>query len=446
MGKMTRRLIGFVIGGLTFGCAAIIVLLLSTGVIDPSQFVSGGGITPPTPGEGSGITPPEVEVPGIAPGEVTTLADVVQPRPLLSAVPTPLEVSTEPRVIGANLFLAILMALIFGATSTVLSNMLRDEEDTIRGWLDKLGILKLFPKGAWWGASRSVARGCLTLPIFLLIFALYGIIFAFLERGTSILSRSGALLAVTLAFSVGLISMAGDIAQRFVARFWRKDAKFRIYPANLILAVLSVVGSRLFVLTPGLVFGTPGGVDVNIDEARRGREVTLGFATFATLVVLGGLGWAISGGVQVALNRPLDTRVANLAIAAFSAAQDTSLAVFLVAMETMFFEMLPLAYGLGQTFFRWSKFVWLLLFAPVAFLFSHTLLNPSSGFLESFGVSNVRFMWLVLFVLVGVTAGLWFYFNVLREMMSGPPAAPPPPPPPPSPLDDTQPRLPRYGG
>jgi hypothetical protein len=419
MGKTVRRLVGLAAFLVTFACAVIAVFLLSTGLVDVSQFLPmGGGIQPPTSG------PPQVEVPQIAPGEATTLADVVQPRPLLSSVPTPLDLSTQPKVLGANLFLAILMALLFGATSTVLSNMLRDEEETIRGWLDKLGIFKLFPKGMSWAARRAVARGCLTLPIFALIFALYGIIFAFLERGTSVLSQSGAFLAVTLAFSVGLVSFAGDIAQRIIATFWRTDARLRIYPANLLMAILTVITSRLFVLTPGIVFGTPGGVDIDLSEKQRGRQVALALATLFTTAILGGVGWAVSGAVQVSLNQPIDTRVADLAVTLLSAAQNTSLAVFLIAMETLFFEMLPLAYGLGQTFFQWNKIAWGVLFAPIAFLFNHTLLNPNSGFLESFQVSNVRFMWFVLFMLVGITAALWIYFNVLREMLNGPPAPP----------------------
>jgi hypothetical protein len=57
------------------------------------------------------------------------------------------------------------------------------------------------------------------------------------------------------------------------------------------------------------------------------------------------------------------------------------------------------------------------LFVPVAFLFNHALLNPQSGFVDSFLESNVRFLWFVLFALVGVTAGLWFYFNVVDDVL-----------------------------
>jgi len=98
-------------------------------------------------------------------------------------------------------------------------------------------------------------------------------------------------------------------------------------------------------------------------------------------------------------------------------AQNVGLAIFLVALETMFFEMLPFAYSTGQAIFQWSKPVWGLVFLPIAFLFNHALLNPQSGFLDSFLVSDVRFMWFMLFVLIAITVGLWFYFNIVDDVL-----------------------------
>src|SRR5690606_20496689 len=77
------------------------------------------------------ITAPEV----FQPGEPVVLARTVTRRPLTAQVPAPQQVSAEPEVVGTNMFYAILMALIFGATSTMLGDMLRDEEPRIRAWL-----------------------------------------------------------------------------------------------------------------------------------------------------------------------------------------------------------------------------------------------------------------------------------------------------------------------
>lgn len=417
--KLLRQLISLVLFLFGFVCAGGIVLALSLGAIElptiPTQPVEGGeGILPP-----GGIEQLEpMDFFGqLLTSETVTLRERVHPRPLFGRVPTPFDLSTEPRVVGTNIGLAIIMALIFGITTSMLNNMLRDEEAVIRGWLEALGIFKLFPQGASWLTKRAITRGCLTWPLIALVFALYGIIFAFLEEGTSVLSRQGAFLAVTMAFSVGLISLAGDIAQRVVARFWRIPTTFGVYPANLLLAVVTVAMSRTFKLLPGIVFGTPGGVDVQLTGPKQeSRKAVLSFATLATIGIIGGLGWVASGGVILALDQPFDERIINTVAALLTAIQNTSLAVFLVALETAFFESLPISYSLGQPIFRWSKIVWVIIFLPIAFLFNHALLNPSSGFLASFLEANVRFMWFVLFVLIGITGALWLYFNVLRDL------------------------------
>ncbi len=366
---------------------------------------------------------PDVETPDVMqPGEQAPLAERINRRPLTSRIPAPQQISTEPRVVGTNAFLAILMALIFGATSAVLGNMLRDEEHRLHEWLSALGLDRLVTwlgKAFGWSLSKAaVRRGCLTLPLVAVIFATYGIIFAFLEEGTSILSREGAFLAVMMAFSVGLVSFAGDIARRIAGMLWRSKSRFNVYPINLGLAVITVALSRLLHLSPGIAFGTPGGADLDLPPAvAERREVTLSLMELGFLVLFGALGWAASGTVLSMLDASVTERAAATLGNLLSAVQNTGLVLFFVALETVFFEMLPLTYSMGQTIFRWSKPVWALLFAPLAFLFNHTLLNPQSGFLDSFSTSNVRFLWFVLFVLVGVTAALWFYFNLLDDAL-----------------------------
>jgi hypothetical protein len=450
MRKLVGRLIGFVVFLCMFASVLVVVILISTGVLNLRELIP--GLPEPPPIDTSGLPLPEEslpevpEIPQLQAGESVTLSDYVARQPLLARVPAPQQLAKAPQVIGANAFLAILMALIFGATSTVLGNMLREEEHRIQAWLHALGISKLvnwIGRVFRWGTSRGVQRGCLTLPLIVAIIALYGIIFAFLQAGTSIFSRSGVFLAMTMAVSVGLVSFAGDVARRFLGRLWHTRSRFNLYPVNLLVAFATVVASRLLVLHPGIVFGTPGGADMDLPEGSQGarREVVIAFATLALLALIGGAGWVLSGAVLSLLDVPFDARVAQVAAGLLGAGQNLSLAVFLVALETMFFEMIPLAYTDGQTIFKWSKIGWAVLFVPVAFLFNHALLNPQSGFLDSFAESNVRFLWFLLFILVGVTAGLWFYFNVMDDVLqewfgikprpSRPSGGYPPPPPPP---------------
>jgi hypothetical protein len=432
MRKLAMRIVGFVIFAGIFVCVAAGVLAVAAGLIDLRELFPN---LPEPPQIDAGRFPlpdphlplPEIEVPPVLqPGEQVTLAGYVSRRPLVARIPAPQQVALSPQVLGTNLFLAIIMALLFGASSAVLGNMLRDEEPRIRAWLKVLGIDRLaewVARAIRWGLGKaSVKRGCLTLPFVILIFALYGIIFAFLEEGTSLFSREGAFLAVTMAFSAGLVSFGGDIARRIAGRIWHAKTSFNIYPINLLTAAFTVFLSRTLRLSPGIAFGTPGGADVDIpaDKAER-RESALSLITIAILFFLGGTGWLAAGATLPLLTIPFDSRIVPVLTSVLTAVQNTGLALFMVALETLFFETVPLAYSLGRPIFRRSKLVWAVIFVPIAFVFNHTLLNPQSGFLDSFLVSNVRFLWVVLLVLTAATAGLWFYFNivddVLKEMM-----------------------------
>ena len=426
MRKLVGRLIGFLVFLCLFLIVALAVLAISTGLVDVRAMFPG---LPEPPEIDTGQFPlPETGIPGVElpeqlqPGETVLLREQVKRRPLLARIPAPQQLATDPRIIGTNIFLALLLALGFGTTSTVLGNMLREEEPRIQEWLRALGISKIatwIGKAFRWGTHRAVRRGCLTLPFVALILALYGIIFAFLEEGTSIFSREGVFLAVTMAFSVGLVSFGGDIARRILGRLWHTRSRFNLYPVNLLVAIGTVALSRLLRLSPGIVFGTPGGADMDLpgDSRRARREVILSFTTLGIVMLFGGLGWAASGAVLSLLDAPFDERVVSVVAGLLTVAQNTGLAVFLVALETAFFEMIPLAYTDGQTIFKWNKIAWAGLFVPIAFLFNHALVNPRSGFLDSFMEANVRFLWFVLLTLIGITAALWFYFNVLDDIL-----------------------------
>src|SRR5688572_15472831 len=196
MFKLVFRLITFAIFLFVFGSAAIFIALAGLGWINV-QAMFPGLPDPPRiqteriPGDPFG----DFDVPdNLSPGQSVPLQGQVQRQEMLSEVPVPQQISTDPVVVGTNFSLAVIMMLVFGITSSVLSNMLRDEEPRIQRWLRAAGITGLV-KGATstfsWTLSRGIRRGCLTMPLVLIIFAAYGIIFAFLDEGLSIFSRQG---------------------------------------------------------------------------------------------------------------------------------------------------------------------------------------------------------------------------------------------------------------
>ncbi|MBN1203289.1 MAG: hypothetical protein JXJ20_15685 [Anaerolineae bacterium] len=411
-------------------CLAVLLFGSSTAVMVAIVVLATGGL-----GSGDLVSIPGAkdQIEQLGPPDVT-LNDVVDKRPLMHSVPLPDEVSGDTDVIVTNLSLAILLALLFGVVSTVLSNLIREEEDTFRRWLS-IPILKQVMGLLGWGAGQNVRRGCLTLPIIVAIFALYGLIFAFLEDGIDLLTPEGMQLALVMAMSVGLISLAGDVARRRVAFFWRRTARFGLYPANLLIAVGTTAFSRVVHLSPGIVFGTPGGADIDMDGQPRFREVTLALVTLVVMIGLGAAGWAAAAAIRAAGDRTMSVNQADFAGPLAQLGLTIGLALFLVAVETSFFEMVPIGATLGGEMFRWNPVIWFVAFTPVTFAFAHTLLNPGSDYLDAFEQANVQVLSAVIGVLTLITATLWFYFHVLRPKPSRAPVPPPPftpQPPPPS--------------
>jgi hypothetical protein len=424
--KMVTRAVAFLVFGCLFASLGAGIFAVSFGWVDPYQIFPNLPQPPEIEAEVPGVNlGPRFDLPplpeDLGPRESVPLRDMVEPRPLASMVPAPQQVTTAPPVVATNLGLAIVMALIFGVCVTILDNMINDEQVRIQAWLKAYGIDKLVPKVQsvlGWSASRAVKQGCFTLPLIVVILALYGVIFAFLERGTSIFSQDGVFLAATMAFTVGIVSFSGDILRRFFGRIWNTDSSFNLYPISLLIAVVTVGASRLFSISPGVVFGVPGGADVDIPpEKRERREVILAAATIITLGVLALVGWGISGLTLRLVNTPIEQRLAGLIDGPVNMVLNVSLLLFLVALETVFFESLPIAYSTGRTLFKKHKALWVAFFVPIAFAFNHTLLNPQSDFLTSFQTPNVRVLWLTIFGLAGVTAMLWFYFNVVDDIL-----------------------------
>ncbi|HEX3053188.1 MAG TPA: hypothetical protein VHP83_21195 [Aggregatilineaceae bacterium] len=398
--KMFNRLAWLMILLFGGGTAAMVgIIVMATGGLGSTELLNIPQFTTPT-----GATAPEPEV---------RLNEVVEKRPVFEAVPLPSEISTKPSVVGTNLGLAILLAIIFGIDSTILNNLLRQEEARLRRWFSFPGLRSFFGLLKF-GSEQNIRRGCLTLPLVALIFALYGVIFAFLEGGLNIFSPEGIQLAIVMAMSVGLISLAGDVAQRRVAMFWRRTSRFGVYPANTLLAVLTTILSRTIHLSPGIVFGVPGGVDVDMKDEPRFHNVILAFTTLTVMVVLGGLGWLAASAINAAGDRMLTADQAEFAGGLAQLGLSIGLGLFLVAVETAFFEMVPLTATMGSEIFRWNIFSWFAAFVPVTFAFVHTLLNPNSDYLDAFRHTNVQVLTIIVTVLTLVTAFLWLYFRVLR--------------------------------
>jgi len=354
------------------------------------------------------------------PTDTVVLSREVQRRPIVARLPaSPKDISTEPDVIGTNIFLAIIMALVFGVTSTVLENILEEEEPRIEAWIGAFGLKKLvnWSRNAF-NLSGNSSAGVTALPIIVIVLIGYGAIFALLEVESPLASTAGLVLAVQMTIAVAIVTFASDLAQRMLARIWGNQSKYTLYPANLLTAIITVIASRLFALTPGIVFGAPGGSDIDIPPAlQEKRETTLSVVSVILVAAVGVLGFVVSSIIGTVFETPIQVQLALTIGSVLKVLQDISLLVFLIALESVFFDMLPTVNTDGKTIMSWNPIVWAILFLPTAFVFTHFLLNPGSEFLNSFQEANVRFLVFAIMILIWATAALWFYFKFVDDVL-----------------------------
>ncbi len=342
-----------------------------------------------------------------------SLNEAVERQPIFEQIPLPSQVSTDPPVVGTNFTLTAFLAILFGLISTMLNNILKNKEDRLEGWASVFYLDWLWQMFRTSGGF-AVQRGCLGTPILLLIFAVYGIIFAYVQEDLNLLDSQGQQLAVVLAMAVTLVSLSGDFAQRQVARIWGKTANYGIYPMNVVVVIFTTLISRVFGIIPGILYGVPGGVDVDMENEPRFRDAILIITTVIVLLTIGAAGWGTVAWLHDVGDQELSIAALEFAGPLAALGETLGLALLVLAMETAFFEMMPVAYTMGGRLFRWNMFAWIVIFTPVTFGFLHVLLNPESKYLDAFDQIGVALLTITVVTLAIVSACIWAFLTFIE--------------------------------
>ena len=322
---------------------------------------------PPT----TGYRPPDTLVPTIT-----------------TQIPTPADISTDPPVVGANLLLAAFAMILFTISTEILNRNL--------GQLDPVMVRRFRPIG-W--VNRTRVRLDAALPGRLAgkghtrlanglrlvgIVAFYGVVFALLDPTWDPLSVTGVWLVVIMAVSFGLVGLSGDIAAWAAARRWGVASDLSVKPGSLVIAVGSTLFTRVLVLVPGVMIGSPEALDIDAEHTDRRRLGGLAGVGLGTVLVIGLLAWlttlattALQGGGGV-----MDDLAGGLG--AFL------LLVFAAAVQNGFVQLLSLRESAGLALRRTHRIPWAIALLVVTFLFWHTLVNPRGDLAEAIGSTNVQ--------------------------------------------------------
>ena len=323
-------------------------------------------------------------------------------------IPTPLDVSTEPGVIGTNLLLAALMMLPFAVAAGLFTRTLGEHEDDLRrrfkpvDWLARLQ--HRLGQGMGSKPRRPVVQDMAKL---LGVVLFYGLVFSLLDRTWNPFTITGLVLFLNMTVAYGVVGIADDILQWRALRKWGIPAEIAVRPTNFLVSVTSTLTSRLFSLVPGLMFGTPEALHVDeslLDQAKQNRLLKISAITF--LVVGFGL-WLTTVATSLIQRLPLPSILGNL-IAGF---EGFLLVVFAVALENTFVRMLGFSGGFGQALKQKSRWLWIAGLIGITFVFYHTLINPRGELAEALKEANVIVFFSVTAIFVVVAFGLWLYFR-----------------------------------
>ncbi|MBI5653580.1 MAG: lamin tail domain-containing protein [Chloroflexi bacterium] len=310
-------------------------------------------------------------------------------------IASPARFNLNLAVLVTNILLALILALAMGFFGNLLNAALETHEERVARWFAPA-------RAAWQNVARIGARfdavmRALRLTWFgfalklALVLMLYGIVFAYLDPGFDIASEQGWLLILALALSAGVIGIIDDLAQFIVLRWRGSRSVIRIHGGNFLIAIVSALFSRLSGLTPGLLIGSPAGIE-EVDDPT--------FEIPSHLLALG----AIGGAAIVAW---LITPFTDPNVWVHTAL----LLIFAMGVQTVFFEMLPIKYLHGRGIFEFNRWVWLGIFALTATIFFQTMLNPDGDFIRAFEQSNMVILALIVIAFCVGTTALWFYLQ-----------------------------------
>ena len=212
------------------------------------------------------------------------------------------------------------------------------------------------------------------------------------------------MLTSAIFVGLGMIMFAHEYVRAwYVKRFLHVPAHFETFPLGIALAVVLVFFSRIAHFQPGYVFGIVAGVAFRGSVEDREEGKSLAVASLATLV-LALATWIAWIPVRDAAVLPHPGVVAIWFDALFAF-------VWIFAIQTVVFSLVPLRFLDGDRVIRWSRVGWLLLYLAGMFVFVTTLVHPTS---EQYGGSSKASFWSMLILFVSFTAvaiGLWAWFR-----------------------------------
>jgi len=366
-------------------------------------------------------TPEPVVAPAATEPPLPTQVAVANPSFFQKNISGPERFNSNLMAGAVNFLLAMILATAFGFFGNLLNNTIESNEaefarllSPVRALTGKFrSLLSRFDSSL---ASERRAALAFVLKLLFVLF-LHGLVLSYLDPSFGIGLPNAMFLVIALMFSSALMALIDDISLFFYVKSRGGQADLRLHSGNFFLVLISTFFSRLFGLVPGIMLGSPAGLENVKDNA---PPVNQDYIALGVVFLTGMFAWVVSPFLLG--NEWLNTVL---------------LLIFAAGVQALFFELMPVGYLRGRNIFRSNRYVWFGLFTLAAFLFLHTMLNPNGDFVEAFKSPNMLSLSIMVTLFCAFSGGVWFYFrsrdpslaDILPTLSAAAPDKPPSPDP-----------------
>jgi hypothetical protein len=312
---------------------------------------------------------------------------------------------TNPGVVSTNVGLAMATIIIMLATAAVFNTTLEENDELIRGWLEKLwapfaGIASGF---AILGGTLSQTPWLRALIGPLVVLLLAAVLYA-LEEPTFGFNDETVILTVSFMVTFVVLTYVYDGGQLMVTNSYGLPGTIRIFPAGVIIAIICVGLTRIQGFQPGLVFGfvAAHALTAPVIMTRKQKGMQILWPSLALLAVCVVAWLAVSPARDLAEDG--DTMWAALP-------EGIAVGLFLAGIQSLFFMMIPIKFMDGHKLMSWNKFAWAGLAIASGFVFWQAMMNEERESLDALGQTGAAtFAALIIGALVVALATHGFFW------------------------------------
>lgn len=322
----------------------------------------------------------------------------------LGALHTPGQLSTNWKVIGTNLLLAIILLLTLLWSSTLFNDTMSEHAREVEGVVAGITapFRRLFGFVGSIGDGLPAGFGGFIAPVLMLIAS--ALIYTLSNPHVG--ANEGTLVLFAAFFiGIAITTYVYEGGEALVThRAFQVPAAVRVVPFAIGIAAFFVLVSRAVNFPAPVMYGFIASATVLGGAQLDHRQSGVAIAVPAVLLLGLSVGaWALVG--------PLRDAAGDSSGWAAHVPSETAAALFVGSIEGLLFTMIPLNFSDGGKVYRWRRIVWLPLFGIPAFLFSWVVLNPQAVALDALLQGRVLFIVCIVATYAASVFVTWAYFH-----------------------------------